>query len=171
MNPLVNIAFNQVVWFLCILGGNAGAVFALPLLVAHILLSPCRRADGQMLALLLFIGTVVDGILQAVGFISFTSPGFPIPLWLAVVWAALAFLPHHSLSWMKKRPLLSALFGALGGPLAYWAGVRLGAASFHLPLLSSLGLMAAIWALLWTVVMWFAAHQKVNLSSGRLSGT
>ena len=171
MNPLVNIAFNQVVWFLCILGGNAGAVFALPFLLGNILLSPCRRADGQMVALLLTIGIVVDGILQAVGFITFKSPGFPIPLWLAVVWAALAFLPHHSLSWMKKRPLLSALFGALGGPLAYWAGVRLGAASFHLPLLSSLGLMAAIWALLWTTVMWFAASQKVNLSSGRLSGT
>ena len=171
MNPLVNIAINQVVWFLCVLGGNAGAVFALPFLLVNILLSPCRRADGQMLVLLLLIGVIVDGILQAVGFISFTSPGFPIPLWLAVVWSALAFLPHHSLSWLKNRLLLSILFGALGGPLAYWAGVRLGAASFHLPLLASLGLMAVIWALLWTTVMWFAAYQKVNLSSGRLSGT
>ena len=58
--------------------------------------------------------------------------------------------------------LLSALFGALGGPLAYWAGVRLGASTFHWPLLSSLALLAVVWAFLWTGVMAVAARQTVR---------
>lgn len=74
-----------------------------------------------------------------------------------------AFCPAaHSLAWMKKQILLSTLFGALGGPLAYWAGVRLGAATFHWPLLSSLALLAVAWAFLWTGVMAVAARQALR---------
>lgn len=162
MDPFLNVGINQAVWFLCVLGGNAGAIFALPLLFVNVLLSRHRRADLQMIGLLLLVGVLIDGTLQAIGFFSFTSTGFPIPLWLAVIWSALAALPHHSLAWMKRRWLVSALFGALGGPLAYWAGVRLDAATFHWSLLSSLMLLAVIWAVLWTGVMAVAERQKVR---------
>lgn len=165
MNPFINVGINQAIWFFCVLGGNSGALFALPLLALNILLSRHKRVDLQMIGLLLFIGVLIDGSLQAIGFFSFTSAGFPIPLWLAVIWAALAALPHHSLAWMKNRILLSALFGALGGPLAYWAGVRLGAATFHWPLLSSLALLAVVWAFLWTGVMAFAGCQTMERCS------
>jgi Protein of unknown function (DUF2878) len=159
MHPLINVAINQIIWFLCVLGGNGGVPFALPLLVANVLLSRQRHADLQMMVVLLAVGVCIDGTLQAAGFFSFRHEGVPIPLWLAVIWLALAALPHHSLNWMKERPLLSVLFGALGGPLAYWAGVRLGAATFHLPLLTSLSLLAAIWAALWVGVMYLAGKQ------------
>jgi hypothetical protein len=159
MNPLVNVAINQIIWFLCVLGGNGGVPFALPLLVVNVLLSRHRQADLRMMGVLLGVGVCIDGALQAAGFFSFRQGGVPIPLWLAVIWLALAALPHHSLSWMKGRPLLAALFGALGGPLAYWAGVRLGAATFHMALLPSLALLAAIWATLWVGVMYVAERQ------------
>lgn len=162
MNPFINVGINQAIWFLCVLRGNTGALFALPLLVLNILLSRHRRADLQMIGVLLPIGILVDGTLQTIGFFSFTSTGFPMPLWLAVIWAALAALPHHCLAWMKKRILLSAFFGAFGGPLAYWAGVRLGAATFHWPLLSSLALLAVVWAFLWTGVMAVADRQTLH---------
>lgn len=159
MHPLVNVTINQIIWFLCVLGGNGGVLFALPLLVVNVLLSRHRQADLRMMGVLLAVGVCIDGTLQAAGFFSFHQGGVPIPLWLAVIWLALAALPHHSLNWMKGHLLLSALFGALGGPLAYWAGVRLGAASFHLSLLPSLALLAAIWAALWVGVMYFAGKQ------------
>jgi hypothetical protein len=162
VNPFINVGINQAIWFLCVLGGNVGALFALPLLVLNIILSRHRRPDLQMIGVLLLTGVLVDGTLLAIGFFSFTSAGFPIPLWLVVIWAALAALPHHSLAWMKKRSLLSALFGAFGGPLAYWAGVRLGAADFHWPLLSSLVLLAVVWAFLWTGVMAVADRQTLH---------
>jgi hypothetical protein len=162
MNPFINVGINQAIWFLCVLWGNTGALFAILLLGLNIFLSQHKRADLQMSGILLFAGISNDGILQHIGFFSFSSPGEPIPLWLAVIWIALAALPHHSLVWMKKRMLISALFGAVGGPLAYWAGVRLGAATFHWPLLSSLSLLAVVWAILWSGVMAIAARQTLH---------
>ena len=138
---------------LCVLGGNAYAYGGLVLLLVHLYFSPVRGDDLRMMGLLLFIGLLVDGTLHQLGFFSFTETGFPIPHWLMIIWLGLAITPHHSLAWLKHRPLLSILFGALGGPAAYWAGVRLGAATFNWQLFPSLLTLAGIWAILWPIVM------------------
>lgn len=152
-NWLTNLAIYNLVWLLCVLGGNRLAGVALILMALHFLLSPCRRQDALLMGMVLSIGLLVDGVLNETGFFSLGSDQFPIPLWLATIWLAMATLPNHSLSWMKGRCALSALFGALGGLLAYWGGVRFGAASFNWPLHESLILLAVVWGLLWPVVM------------------
>jgi len=109
-----------------------------------------------MMGIVLVIGFVVDGTLNYIDFFRFNVPSYPIPLWLAVLWLGLATLPLHSLAWMKNKIILSSIFGALGGPLAYWAGVRFGAAAFSYPTLNSLIVLAAVWAVLWPIVMYAA---------------
>jgi len=166
MNVLLNILIYQVIWFLCVIGETRGAILALPLLGLHLYFSQNRKADLQLMAAFLVAGLIIDGSLHGVGFFRFEAPARPIPFWLIVVWLALATLPHNSLSWLKGRPFLSALFGAAGGPLAYWAGVRLGVADFNWPLLPSLLLLAVIWALLWSGAIYFAG--KTVPEPGRL---
>lgn len=153
MNWVLNAALYQVVWFVSVLGGNDHIWAGLLLLLSHFYFSPCRRADGILVALLLGIGLLLDGTLRGIGFFRFNADGFPIPLWLMLIWMALATLPNHSLSWIKHRPVLAALFGMTGGPLAYWAGERLGAAAFQWPLVESLLLLALIWGLLMPAIM------------------
>jgi hypothetical protein len=162
MRQLINVGIYQLIWFLCVLLGDRGGLIALPCLFLHLYLSPSRLADLQMMGLLLLAGTFIDGSLLIGGFFSFLAPAHPIPFWLAVVWLALGTLPHHSLAWMQKRPIFAAVFGAFGGPLAYWAGVRLGAASFNLSLLSSLLILALIWGFLWPIVMAVSSLQWQN---------
>ena len=162
MKLFVNIVSYQLIWFLCILGGNKGALISLSLLAIHLIISNKRRADLRMMCFLLFLGLTVDGTLHQVGLFSFTTSGFPIPFWLMVIWLGLAITPHHSLAWMQDRPLLSAVFGALGGPAAYWAGVRMGAASFNWPLLYSLAFLAVLWGVLWTLVMRFSLTSQAD---------
>jgi hypothetical protein len=156
MKTAINVILYQLIWFLCVLGGNKGAVAALPLLLVHLVTSRTKGADLKMMGFMLFLGLIVDSTLHQVGFFTFTNTGFPIPLWLMVIWLGLAITPHHSLAWLKYRPLLSAVFGALGGPVAYWAGARLGAASFSWPLLQALPFLAVIWAFIWALVMYFS---------------
>jgi len=157
-----------MIWLLAVLGGDTYAYAGLVLLLVHLFFSPVRGDDLRMMAFLLFTGLLVDGALQQIGFFSFAETGFPIPRWLMIIWLGLAITPHHSLAWLKHRPLLSLLFGALGGPAAYWAGTRLGAATFNWPLSQSLLTLAVIWALLWPAVMHFSvisrrsADQSVN---------
>jgi len=153
MNWLLNLAIYQGAWFACVLGGDALAWVAALLLAVHLYLTPCRRADLLLAGALLLVGLILDGTLKAIGFFSFNSTMAPIPLWLMGVWATFATLPNHSLAWLKKRLGLAALLGAVGGPLAYWAGVRMGAAAFNWPLLPSLLLLAVIWGGLMPGVM------------------
>jgi hypothetical protein len=135
--------------------------------VLHLLISTKKTADLKMMGLLLLVGLVVDGSLHALQFFSFRDAGRPIPGWLVLIWLALATLPHHSLAWMQGRPLLSAAFGAIGGPLAYWGGVRLGIATFHWPLPMSLLLLAMLWAIIWPAVMFFAARSAGDACRAR----
>lgn len=153
MKALINILIYQVIWFLAVCAGNIGALFGALLLPVHLSFSAKRSFDLWMMAFLLAVGLVIDGTLHQIGFYTFTAGGFPIPFWLAVVWLGLAITPGHSLAWMRSRPLLCAVFGALGGPAAYWAGVRLGAAEFNWPLPLSLLTVAIIWACLWPLTM------------------
>lgn len=153
---ILNIFLYQLIWFSSVLGGNKGTIIALTFLFIHLVITKTRVADLKMMGFMLFLGLLVDGTLLQVGFFTFTITGFPIPLWLMVIWLGLAITPHHSLAWLKKRPLLSAVFGAIGGPVAYWAGTRMGAASFNWPLLPSLLFLAFIWAFIWTLVMYFS---------------
>ena len=156
MNILVNFILYQAAWFLCVFMENDGAFIALALLAMHLYFSTCRFKDIRMMALLLAIGVLIDGTLYLAGFMTYNVRAIPIPFWLAVVWLALATLPHHSLRWLKERLFLSSLLGAMGGPLAYWAGVKAGAAGFTLPIVTSLALLALIWGVLWPFTMYIA---------------
>lgn len=153
MSLVINILIYQMVWFLCVFKGDGGAFLALFLLAFHLQRSTHLREDLKMMLVLLLVGLVVDGAIRYFGLISYRVDGVPIPFWLAVVWLALAILPHHSLNWLKGRPLLSIVFASIGGPLAYWAGVRFGSAEFNSPLLLSLAVLATVWALMWPLVM------------------
>jgi hypothetical protein len=158
LKTVVNIASYQIIWFLCVLLGSPGALGGLALVAVHFVLSDRKAADLRLAVLLLLIGIAVDGSLLRLGFFSFTVTGLPLPFWLLVIWLGLAITPNHSLAWMKNRPLLSVIFGFLGGPAAYWAGARLGAATFHLELLPSLLLLGLIWSVLWPVIMYLSVR-------------
>jgi hypothetical protein len=153
MHWLVNLAIYQLCWFICVIGGNSYFWLAVPLLGLHLVFTDKRKADMALMAVFLVVGIVVDGSLKFFGFFTFTSDFVILPPWLALIWLAFATLPNHSLSWMLSRPLLSILFGFMGGPLAYWAGAKLGAASFALPLVESLLGLGLLWSVLWPLLM------------------
>ena len=158
MNILVNILMYQGVWFLGVLYGDRGGLMALSLLALHLVLSPRPFADIKMITLFVVAGLLIDSSLQMLGVLTFFAPSRPIPFWLIVIWAGLDTLPLHALRWMQGRHLINVFFGALGGPLAYWAGVRLGAASFPQSALFSLTVLAVVWAVFWPLAMHAASR-------------
>ncbi len=156
MHWLVNIALYNLVWWIAVLGGNRYAWLGGAMLLLHLLVSNKRKADLIMFASLLAMGLVIDGLLVQVGLFHFPQQQWPIPTWLMVIWLALATLPLHSLCWLQNQLLLAGLLGALGGPLAYWAGVRLEAATFHWAMPPALLTLALIWGLLFPAIMLLA---------------
>ena len=90
---------------------------------------------GESLLLLasLLLGLLVDGIHIRTGVLAFPigsfHPALP-PAWILVLWLQFAMTLHYSLGWLNGRYFLGALLGSVSGALAYWAGVRFGAAAF-----------------------------------------
>jgi hypothetical protein len=150
---LFNFIGYQVAWFACVLGAAwdfawAGAAFALAVTAVHLLLF----RDARELRLVLFaaaIGFIVDTSLvfaQCVEFQSTTSSGIA-PLWMVSLWMVFATTLNHSLRWLAGRPWAAALLGAVGGPLAYLAGAKLGALSIESPLPAAFTFIATLWAI------------------------
>ncbi len=137
MRTLINFILFQVAWFACVLGAAHGVPWAGPLVVLGVVLHHLAtardvRAEWLLLAVALAVGAVFDSALASTGWISFTAgqwhPGLA-PYWMMTMWMAFATTLNVSLGWLKPRPVLAALFGAVGDPLAYLAGAGLGAAT------------------------------------------
>ncbi|PLX72383.1 MAG: DUF2878 domain-containing protein [Desulfuromonas sp.] len=159
-SKLINISIYQAGWFFCVLGAVwgyplIGAISALSLCGLHLLLVGSWKSEIRLMLIACLLGVIVDSLQQAIGIFTFKKdPAWPLwlPLWVFVIWAQFATLFHFSLYWLQNRPLLAALFGAIGGPLAYGAGIRLGAATLGPePALSILSL-AVVWSIVTPVL-------------------
>jgi hypothetical protein len=100
------------------------------------------------------IGLILDSALASAGLVSFTS-GVWIdgiaPHWMVGLWIAFATTLNISMRWLVTRPALAVVFGALGGPVAYCAGAKLGAIAINPSATTfiaiGLGWAAAMWLL------------------------
>lgn len=155
MTMLANFVAFQIGWFACVLGGArdwpwVGTIIALAMVALHVL----RAArPGPELALVLIaagIGAVFDSALVAAGWVAYHSGTLvphTAPHWLVAIWMLFATTLNVSLRWLRRMPLAGAALGAIGGPLAYWAGARLGGMEFVAPVAATV-VLAIGWAVL-----------------------
>lgn len=133
-----NFAAFQLGWFACVLGGAyqlpwIGTGLVLLLIAVH--LYAVRPGYQEFLLILAagVLGTIWDSLLVYNGWMIFPSgillEGFA-PHWLIAIWLLFATTLHVSMRWLQPHLLLAAIFGAIGGPLAYYAGHKLGAVEF-----------------------------------------
>jgi hypothetical protein len=110
------------------------------------------------LALAVALGTVWDSLLVAFGWLHYPSGQFAAwlaPYWIIALWALFATTLNVSLRWLRERHAVAAIFGAIGGPLAFYAGHRLGAVEIP-DMVTTLGLLALGWAALTPALLLFA---------------
>lgn len=138
MKELANFALFQLVWFVAVLRAADGDVWsgagaALVFLCVHLAMV-ARPARARELAFALGVG-LVGGVLDT-GLFALEATSYPTseawslptaPPWIVALWIAFALLPRFSLAWLADHVVWAALLGAVGGPLSYAAGARLGA--------------------------------------------
>ena len=152
---LLNFIAFQVAWFACVLGGANDRALAGTLVVGaviglHLALAQRSLPEALLIAVAAVIGLLWDSGLVALGLISYPTGNFApglAPYWIVAMWALFATSLNLSMAWLKDRAWLAALFGAVGGPLAYLAGERLGGLQMPDPVLA-LGAQALGWAVL-----------------------
>ncbi len=154
MHIVFNVASLYAAWFATVLAAAnnqpyVAAAASLVVVLANLALASERTAEFIIVAQAALVGFVLDGTLINLGLARYSSPG-PVadlpPFWLISMWMAFATSLNVSLAWLKDRLLLAALLGLVGGPLAYFAGARLGGMEFTQPVWIALGAVGLLWA-------------------------
>lgn len=155
MPMFANILAFQIGWFACVLGGAhdlpwVGTGIALVIVAWH--LTRAARPKQELLLVLsaAAIGALFDTLLVWLGWFTYSSGTLiagTAPHWMVALWMLFATTLNLSLAWLKRRLFVAALFGAIGGPLAYLGGEKLGALNFASPTAGLIAL-AIGWALL-----------------------
>ena len=151
----------QVGWWACLLGAASGRPLLGPAVVVALLavqlrgLPPAvrRRAAGHVL-LLGVAGTTLDSLLSIFGVLRFEGQYviWLAPLWITALWCQFATaLPAFAA--LRSRPVVAALVGALGAPLAYSGGARMGAAALHPEPWLSVLVLGALWAAVFPLML------------------
>lgn len=154
MAVAANLLLFQAGWFACVLGAARGfpwqgALVALLIAAFIVSRSPQPLDELVLVAVATLLGFAFDSALTLAGWVDFEGAvptHFVAPVWMVALWALFATTLNVSLRWLREWPALGVLFGALGGPAAYYAGERLGALQFADPL-PGLAAVAAGWAL------------------------
>lgn len=169
MNPasrnLLNFVAFQLAWFACVLGGAHDRVAAGTMAVAavvglHLALAPRPGPEARLVATVTAIGLAWDSLIVSLGLMSYPTGTFAAgvaPLWILAMWALFATTLKLSMSWLKGRPWLAAAFGAVGGPLAYVAGRKLGGVEMNEPALALL-VQGLGWAVMMPLLLRLAAR-------------
>lgn len=153
-SAIVNFVLYQAGWLACVVGGARGwgaegAAVAFALVGVHLLAAERRAAEWPLLLAAAALGLVVDTLHGAVGALDFAGhrAGTPAPFWVIALWVQFATVLHFCMRWLSGRYRLAIVLGAIGGPLAFLAGERIGAAAFGEPRGLALAMVATSWAI------------------------
>jgi hypothetical protein len=132
---VINFLLFQLGWFACVLGAAAnlpwtGSLLVIGIIGYHLYRAVDSQAELHLLLLVLLIGFTWDSLLVTLGILEFSSGVFHstlAPHWIMAMWALFSSTLNVSMSWLKGRYLLASVFGFVGGPMAYYAGLKLGA--------------------------------------------
>jgi hypothetical protein len=180
LRNLANFALFQLGWFACVYSAAAGHMWlgpgaVLAIVVLHLLFVAEREMRRRELVFILLVGLI--GMLADTGLGALGATRYPtsesvwtalvVPPWITALWVLFATLPYHSLGWLKGRPVLAMIFGALGGPLTFLAGVRIGAVDAGDSLMLTYGSLAIEYALVTPLLLFLA--QPPNSARQRAS--
>lgn len=155
---VVNYLLFQVGWFVTVLSAAHGMVWLAGAWCALVLavhfgwvLPGRRRREALLIATAVLAGAVADSAIAFAGLLAFES-AWPIPwiepLWMMMLWVNFTTTVNASMAWLRGRWAVAVAFGAVGGPLAYWAGEKLGAMMLGEPLWLAYAALAVAWGAL-----------------------
>ena len=171
MKPLINAILFQSVWFICLLAGSTWALIATALyLFLHDRYFMTDRREWRLLFAFLILGLVVDGTLFQIGIFSTNTEVLssikPPPVWLLCLWISVGTLFAHSLAFLRSRYILSALLGAIGPTMSYFAGAKLAGITLAEPMVFSLLMVAVIWSMVLPLGVWLCEKWALFQSKG-----
>jgi hypothetical protein len=172
-----NFVLFQVGWFACIIGAADEQVLwpvigTLLYLAIHIWRSENPKPELKLILKAVIFGVSADTLISNLGFLQFKDAWPSVylsPFWMWTLWALVASTVSGSLSWLRGKPWLGAVLGAIAGPMSYEAGIRMGAGSWgHNGQLGGLALLAIAWGVAMPLFFyWHSRHVSESPKQNR----
>lgn len=125
----------KLTWLSCVLGEiyfNSwfGFIIGIFFLISFFYFDNFKFKSLKIILLFSICGYFFDSMLSFFNFykIEGQTNFLYLPIWFLVLWPSFCTLLINVLSILKKPILLSAFFGAIIGPISYYAGITLGLA-------------------------------------------
>jgi len=174
---LINLISFKAAWAVCIFAAAASMplVSAIAVAVAvtlHLVRTRNVNAESTLLAIAALVGFAWESLLVAAGVLEYNAgmvlPGLA-PYWIVAMWVLFATTLNVGMRWLRNNVVVAIAAGAIGGPMAFYAGAAAGAVSLNDPLLAMLAIGAG-WAvllpMLTSVAKQFDGHAPVAAASG-----
>lgn len=153
---IVNFFAFQLLWAAAVMGAAQGVELLawgvlIAMVAAQVTLTRQWRQDllliatGALLCLLMEPLWLLPDVLQYRDW----QQHWWAPHWVWALWLGFAVSFRYSLNWLCGRPVLAALFGALGGVFSVTMGIRLGAATAPQGWL----LLATVYGVSWAIAV------------------
>lgn len=167
MTIIANALLFQLGWFAAVLSAAGdlpwiGVLSAAIVAAVHLARAARPRPELALLALAVVAGAIFETLIVQAGWLRFDGgmlAAGTAPVWMVALWANFATTLNVSMRLLRSRPLVAALFGAIGAPLAYYAGGKLGAVEF-IATGPALGAIAAGWFVLCPLL--FAVARRLD---------
>lgn len=162
---LINISLFKAGWLAAVFSAAASVpvlgTLAIAVAVAvHLARSESRAGEIRLLALATAIGFSWESLLVATGLVQYGAasviPG-TAPYWIVAMWLLFATTLNVGMRWLRKSMIITAVFGAIGGPMSFLAGQKAGAVSFPDPAVS-LAVIGLGWAVFLPLLVRYASR-------------
>lgn len=142
LHYLIHTIVYYVTWFIGITLAAQGYAWISPLIVVALVVLQLywQRQTGKtlqglwlLLAIVVFISTLIDSILVYIGIIIFAANPFSpyfTSLWMITIWISFTVALYATLSGLFSHLFLLAFLSGIGFALAFRIGASLGAAFF-----------------------------------------
>ena len=160
MSLLINISAFKIGWLSSVIGGAQqmpwlGPAVVFAAIVIHLMRAQRPSSELMLIVSCGLIGAFFDSALVAAGWVTFPSGMFSetlAPYWIITMWMLFATTINLSMRFMRGRPWLAAAFGLIGGPLAYYAGHKIGGIVF-VNEMAAVAMLGIGWAVMMPILM------------------
>ena len=166
-SALINLSLFKAGWLASVFTAAAsvpaaGATVVTVVVVIHLLRAADVRNEMRLLLFAALLGFGWESLLVSLDLVRY-SIGSPVPgmapYWLVCMWILFATTINFGMRWLHRHVAVAAIAGAIGGPLSFIAGEKVGAVSFPEPELSLL-VIAVGWAVLLPLLVRVAARRQ-----------
>jgi hypothetical protein len=155
---IANIGLFQAGWFACILLSVPWALLVvIAALLVHFFIIVSREkilSELYIVVVVLVVGVILESMYLWSQVLIRTDGSLIPPIWLLLIWVMFATTFRYSMSWLRAKLLLAAIFAGVAAPMSYFAGANLNASvSVNENLMFSLAIISVSWAIVFPLMM------------------